>query len=95
MDVPGYPLSRYERIHPRLRPELDLDLVDALLALVEAGSPAVTATRKAKRRLDEHLELAKARRDIGLPRRLREAVRLWEETHGLDTTNDTNTKEAA
>jgi hypothetical protein len=84
--IPGFPLEEYCKLHPRLVPKLDPDLVAALADMIVYGSPAASSGKKARMRLTEHLEQAKEDRDRGLPGSIRRAVRLWEELHGLDTT---------
>jgi len=87
IDAPGYPLSRYQRIHERLRPKYDEPTVEALLWIIKEGSPAgASAGKKSRARLNQILEDAKVERDRGLQGWLRRLVRMWEEKNGLDTT---------
>ena len=79
MDIPGFRLSNYGRIHPKLRPEFDHDLAGDLMSLVEDGGRAVSA--KAWRRLFDLIEEARAYRDAGLSGGLRRATRQWEATY--------------
>src|SRR5271169_2064873 len=70
-------LGAYRRLHPKLRPEYDYDLVKNLIAIIEDASPA--AAKKALARLEYELEGARVERDLGLSVSLRRSVRAWEQ----------------